>query len=229
MGTTTMIETSQQLRLMAWLSPAFPTGAFAFSAGLEAAVHADLVRDRTTLAKWIKTSLVQGTLHLDGGILVRAHDVAAGDSFETAQLDSINDLALALCSSHLRYEETVSQGAAFFAAWQAWTKQSSTKPFTQLALPVAVGLATGTGALNRLASISAFLHAGASNQIQAAIRLNLFGQMDAAGLLADLEAHILQAAEGICEASDRELSTCAPTADIVAMSHETLDGRLFLS
>ena len=36
-------------RLLAWLSPGFPIGAFSFSHGLEAAVESGAVRDRASL------------------------------------------------------------------------------------------------------------------------------------------------------------------------------------
>ena len=39
----TSLEASALYRLMAWLSPAYPTGAFSYSHGLEYAVEAGLV------------------------------------------------------------------------------------------------------------------------------------------------------------------------------------------
>ena len=39
--------------LAAWLSPGFPVGAFAYSHGLEWAVHAGDVRCRQTLLDWL--------------------------------------------------------------------------------------------------------------------------------------------------------------------------------
>ena len=46
-------ELSALLRLMAWLSPAFPIGSFAYSGGLERAVHDGLVRDASDLQAWL--------------------------------------------------------------------------------------------------------------------------------------------------------------------------------
>ena len=37
------------LRLLTWLSPSFPVGAYSYSHGLEYAVEAGLVRDRESL------------------------------------------------------------------------------------------------------------------------------------------------------------------------------------
>src|SRR5258708_12906488 len=40
-------------RLMTWLSPSFPVGAFSYSHGLETAIERSLVKDRATLETWI--------------------------------------------------------------------------------------------------------------------------------------------------------------------------------
>ncbi len=49
------------LRLMAWLSPAFPVGGFSYSHGLEQAVHAGLVADSKDLAAWLETLVEMGS------------------------------------------------------------------------------------------------------------------------------------------------------------------------
>ena len=41
------------LRLLAWLSPAFPTGAYAYSHGLEWAVEGGDIADGDTLHAWL--------------------------------------------------------------------------------------------------------------------------------------------------------------------------------
>ena len=41
------------LSLVQWLSPAFPTGAFAYSHGLEQAIAAGEVRGEDGLAEWL--------------------------------------------------------------------------------------------------------------------------------------------------------------------------------
>ncbi len=47
-------------RLLAWLSPAYPVGAYSYSHGLEWAVEAGLVRDRAGLEAWLATVLRHG-------------------------------------------------------------------------------------------------------------------------------------------------------------------------
>src|SRR5689334_18730251 len=49
------------LRLLAWLSPAFPTGAYAYSHGLEWAVETHDIRDGATLLGWLAAVIAHGT------------------------------------------------------------------------------------------------------------------------------------------------------------------------
>jgi urease accessory protein len=41
------------LRLQSWLSPAFPTGSYSYSHGLEWAVEVGHIRDRKSLVDWL--------------------------------------------------------------------------------------------------------------------------------------------------------------------------------
>ena len=41
-------------RLLAWLSPAYPIGAFSYSHGVETAVEEGFIRDRASLVAWLR-------------------------------------------------------------------------------------------------------------------------------------------------------------------------------
>ena len=49
------------LRLQSWLSPAFPTGSYSYSHGLEWAVEAEHVHDRESLVDWLEADLRYGS------------------------------------------------------------------------------------------------------------------------------------------------------------------------
>src|SRR4029077_10163548 len=49
------------LRLQSWLSPAFPTGSYSYSHGLEWAVEAEHVHDRESLVDWLEADLCHGS------------------------------------------------------------------------------------------------------------------------------------------------------------------------
>src|ERR1700691_5754337 len=86
------------LRLMSWLSPAFPTGAFAYSHGLEWAVESGNVCNETNLAAWLTDIITVGTGRSDTILLRHAHRAAA----EPAALNEIADLAYASAASRER-------------------------------------------------------------------------------------------------------------------------------
>ncbi|HEX3882508.1 MAG TPA: urease accessory UreF family protein [Stellaceae bacterium] len=98
-------------RLFAWLSPAFPIGAFSYSHGLEAEVEAGRVHDRATLERWITTMLRHGGGRLDADLL---RDAYRGEGSRERGLAYRATAELVLESS--------AQGDAFTATVRAaWT------------------------------------------------------------------------------------------------------------
>lgn len=219
-----MSEATAFMRLMSWLSPVFPIGGFAYSAGLEQAVHAGYVFDRASLSDWIETQLAHGAQRNDAVILVEAHRNAA----DKVKLAELSDLCRALCVSHERLNETVGQGTSFVDAVSHWVDPVHF-PARDTPLPVAVGIAAGIEHIAPQLSATAYLHAFVSNQLQCAIRLSVFGQDDAAKALAGLEAAIARTAEQAASSTLEDLGGAAFIADIASMNHETLQPRLFLS
>jgi hypothetical protein len=104
-------------RLLAWLSPSFPVGAFSYSHGLEAAAAAGMVHDRASLEGWIAAIVARGSGRIDADILCQAYRAArAGDE---AGIDIANRRGLAFRATAELALEAGQQGEAFLAAWQA--------------------------------------------------------------------------------------------------------------
>ena len=106
-------------RLLAWLSPSFPTGAFSYSHGLEAAAASDAVRDSASLETWIAAIVAQGSGRMDADILRDSYRAAlAGDSMA---LDAANRRGTAYRATAELALEATQQGEAFLstclAAW----------------------------------------------------------------------------------------------------------------
>ena len=57
MNTDIRMDDAALYRLMTWLSPGFPVGAYAYSHGLEWAVEDGAVRNRDTLGSWLEDIL----------------------------------------------------------------------------------------------------------------------------------------------------------------------------
>src|SRR4029077_20408484 len=67
-------------RMLAWLSPGFPVGSFAFSHGLEATAASGAVCYRCSLQLWISAIVGSGGGRIDADILRDAHRASsAGD------------------------------------------------------------------------------------------------------------------------------------------------------
>lgn len=235
-----MTGSTSMLTLMSWLSPAFPIGGFAYSAGLEQAAHNRYVTDRASLAEWVGVQITQGTLWNDAVILIEAHRLGvatdrpspgnADGANNSAALAELSELALALCVAQERLRETCDQGKSFLAAVSHWIEPVILSGRTDdTPLPVAVGAAAGLERIDRQLAASAYLHSFVSNQLQCAIRLSLTGQDGAAAVLAGLEPLIARTAERAAQSTLEDLGGAAMMADIASMTHEVLEPRLFLS
>jgi urease accessory protein len=228
--TTTTIMTEQPsgialLRLMAWLSPAFPVGGFAYSHGLERAVQDGLVTDAGSLAAWLETLVEMGSGWNDAVLFAEAWRRAR----EGGDLHEIADLAEALAGSHERHAETMLQGAAFLKAASAWANPVLARLPSECAYCVAVGSVAGGNGIVLQDALSAFLQAFFSNLVQAGIRLGVIGQTQAMALLAGFEPLALATAGRAAASTLDDLGGCAFISDVMAMKHETQYSRLFRS
>src|SRR5258708_3760372 len=81
------------LRLQSWLSPAFPTGAYSYSHGLEWAVEAGHIHDRETLVDWLQADLCYGSGRNEAIFFSEAWRCATDDDRE--KLSEVAELAAA--------------------------------------------------------------------------------------------------------------------------------------
>ncbi len=213
------------LRLMAWMSPAFPVGGFSYSGGLEKAVEDGRVRDAAALRGWVETLLRHGSLWNDAVFLAHAW----GSSQDAAALSETADLGRALAGSAERYRETVLLGDAFIAAAGAWPHAILELLPQEAPYPVAIGaVAAGHGVPLR-ETLAAFLHAGVSQIVSAGIRLGVAGQKDGVAILAASEVVIAEMAAQAMQSTLEDLGSATIIADTAAMRHETQGTRLFRS
>ncbi|MFT4183770.1 MAG: urease accessory protein UreF [Rhizobium sp.] len=213
------------LRLMAWLSPAFPVGSFAYSGGLERAVHDGLVRDATELRHWITALVGHGSAWNDAVLLAEAH--GAGE--DAVRLAEVAELAEALAGSKERHQETMLLGEAFLSAARAWPHPVFSILAAKTAYPVAVGAVARAHAISCEQALAAFLHALASQMVSAGIRLGVSGQKDGVAILAALEDVIAETAKRAAQSSLDDLGSATVQADIASLRHETQGTRLFRS
>ena len=220
-----MPEAPALIRLLAWLSPAFPVGSFSYSHGLESAVHDGLLGNRDELEDWLFGLLTAGSLWNDA--VLSAHALRAAG--KPGELVRLAELAEALAGSAERHLETTSQGRAFLEAAHTWNGAGIDGLPDDCAYAVAFGAAAGSAGIQAHEAIAGLLQAAISNLVQAAIRLSVIGQSDAIRVAAKLENEIAATAHRAAQASLDDLGSATLLSEIAAMRHETMHTRLFRS
>jgi urease accessory protein len=204
------------LSLIQWLSPAFPTGGYAYSHGLEQAVVDGTLTDAPSLRHWLADILTHGSGRQDTILLACALR-------PDADYDALTDLATALASSTERAHETLAQGAALAYTVAALTGRTlNPRP-----LPIALGEAAAPLNLPAPQVIALYLHAFASNLIQTMVRFVPLGQTEGQATLTALHPLIQSLAQTLSSATTDDLSTATFGSEMAAMRHETLQPRIF--
>jgi urease accessory protein len=218
-------------RLMTWLSPSFPVGAFSYSSGIEWAVEAGDINDPATLQDWL-ASLLEATGFSDGVFLAHAHRAAS--RADDARLREVAELAAAFAPSRERHLETTAQGRAFIEiARSAWNCAGLERLIAIsggiVAYPVAVGIVSAAHGIPLAATMHGFLHAVTSNWISAGARLVPLGQTDSQLVLSALEPVVVATGRRALQAALDDAGGASFRADLAGMRHETQYTRLFRS
>ncbi|WP_278368800.1 urease accessory protein UreF [Acetobacter orientalis] len=213
------------LRLLSWVSPAFPTGGYAYSHGLEWAVEQGYVHNVAALMAWVETLLQHGSLGNDL-ILLNAAWLAGDDNVRLAE---IAEFACACASSRERYEETIYQGEAFLKAAHVWQAVPPKAEFegTRWPLPVAQGMVFYKGGVAQRQALLAGGYAAIAALVSAAVRLVPLGQTDGLRVLEGLECALIAAANKAQKQTLDDIGSACFASDLAAMHHETQETRLF--
>ena len=229
------MNTPDLYKLLSWLSPSFPVGAYTYSHGLEYAAEAGLVSNETELLGWLEVVLRHGTGRVDA-MLFRAAYEAPED-----ELPDVIELASAMKGTRELSNESHSQGRAFLrtveSAWgcsgpghwlAAANQTESTIPYS-----VAVALACRSQLISVEDSLMAYLHSFAYNVVSAAVRLIPIGQTSGQTVLAHMADVVAEVVYDVLRLPLNELvsdlGSSTPMLDWVSMQHENQHTRLFRS
>jgi len=213
-------EPQQLLQLLAFMSPAFPIGGFAYSHGLEWAINDGVVTSAENVGDWIEALLVHGSGWNDAVLFAAAFD-ASGETRK-----EIDELALALAASRERALETSDLGQSFAKAAANWTLKDTVN---FQSYPVAVAAACKDAGIGRHAALLAFLQAFSTNLIAVAVRLIPLGQTKGLEVMRDLMPIITETARRAMVSSLDDLGSSTLLSDIAAMKHENQYSRVFRS
>lgn len=236
---TMTIETSlsgvRLQRLMTWLSPAFPVGAFSYSHGLEAAVETAMVTDREDLASWAGMIVSSGAGRVDAALFHAAYDAVIDDDAE--RLAWVVERGDAMRPTRELGLETLNQGAAFVSAatrhwsspWLVRLRDIAAQAEREIAYPIAVGVTAADHGIPERAALEAYLHAFAANIVSAGVRAIPLGQSDGLHVLAGLEPVIVAAGDAALVRSLDDMGSATIMVDWASTIHETQYSRLFRS
>jgi len=218
-------------RLMAWLSPSYPVGAFSYSHGLEWLVETGDISDAKSMTAWIAQILEHGSGRNDA--IFFAHAYRAVIAKDDAAFFEVVELAGASHASAERRLESTSQGRAFAettsTAWHSPTLARLLERDDILAYPVAVAAAAADHGIDLPSALAAYMQAFAANLVSAGVRLVPLGHTAGQIALTQLEDPVARAVAIGLETPLDDIGGAAFVMDMAAMKHETQYTRLFRS
>jgi urease accessory protein len=222
------------MRLLQFGDSMLPVGGFAFSNGVESAVHAGVVRDAETLRDFVATALDQAA-SCDGVALLAAHRGARADDLAcvvdadcAVLLRKLNEEARTMT---VRMGRKLGELAAHVAAppailrWRA-AVESCAAPGTYPATLAVIGAALD---LDERDVFAIHQYGVATMMVSAALRLMRLSHLDGQALTFALNAGVDDAYAGAAHAKLDDMAAFAPVADILAATHVRAHVRLFMS
>ena len=212
-------EPQRLLQLLAFVSPAFPIGSFAYSHGLERAIDEGIVKSADDVREWIESLLTFGSGWNDAVLFSVTYDAS-----EEARRE-IDELAQALAATRERALETSDLGQSFAKSAEVLllkTTELQTYPVVVAATCSELGIGKHEGLL-------AFLQAFSNNLIAVALRLVPLGQTNGLEIMRVLMPVIAETAARAMNSALDDLGSSTLLSDIMSMKHETQYSRVFRS
>lgn len=217
------------LRLWQLISPASPVGAYAYSSGLESAIHRGWVSDASALRAWIDGVMVYGLARLDVPVLARCYAAwQAGDASalkhwsavlratrETAELEQ-EDRQLGSALARL----LDGLGVADASVW---------RERCDVSYPCMFALAAVRWHIDVRTAACGYLWAWCENQVTAAMKLMPLGQTAGQQVLTAVAGSITGAADNGLARVDEEVGQQLHGLAMASAWHETQYSRLFRS
>lgn len=213
----------------------FPTGSFAHSYGLETYVQQGLVRDGATLQELLQVQLRYNLAYSD--MLICAQAIQCHHYDDRAGLIWLDELLTAAKIAQEAREASIKVGRRLLRSvlplvadpmlqyYEAEIKVGRCAGHQA----IASGLTYAALRFQPLASLMVYAYNFVAGQVSAAVRLMPLGQTQAQWVIQGLQPAMQQAAETALSSNLEDFQSFVPAADIRAMQHAYLQGRLFIS
>jgi urease accessory protein len=220
--------TAELLKLLTFLSPAFPVGAFSYSHGLEWQIDSGAIWSAEALQSWLGDIIEIGSGWNDAVLFAEAHRAAAGSDW--GRLSSVVELAAAISPSRERHLESMAQGRAFLDAIAAtWPCAAAQRLWGAdcVPYPVAVGAIAADHGIALASALPAYLNAFSANLVSVGVRLIPIGQNAGLGVVASLHPLIAATTRRAENSALDDLGSSTILSDIASMRHEEQYSRVF--
>lgn len=228
------MDTSSLLKGLRFVDSFFPSGGYAYSSGLEAAVQGGAVRNAEELSRYVLESLTTGMGEREAVVVGMAHEAYLAGSLEMAFKADHSLEAMQLGRESRIASRQMGRQVIRLAAEQRGRQlliddylAAVEAERTPGHLAVAVGLTLASAGWSKEDTIASFLYQTATGFVAAAMKLMPLGQREGQRLLESW----LEVIERVSRnAADRHvLQSWSPVQDIYAMRHSRLESRLFRS
>jgi urease accessory protein len=228
------MNTSSLLKGFRFVDSFFPSGGYAFSSGLEAAVQGGAVRNGEELSRYVVESLTTGMGEREAVAVGLGHESYVSGIVETAF-----EADRALEAMKLGRESRIASRQMGRQVIRLAADQLPRQPLidtyraaveaerTPGHLAVTVGLTLAAAGWSKEDTIAAFLYQAATGFVAAAMKLLPLGQREGQRLLESWIEVIERVSRHA--ARRRQLRSWSPVQDIYAMRHSRLESRLFRS
>jgi len=216
------------LRLCQLVSPALPVGAYAYSQGLEYAVHVGWVHDEASSLDWLQGLLRYALGTLDLPILLRLYRAWSAQDIKAVSLWNAR-LVASRESSELRAEDLHLGRALARILVELGIEEANGWQQSNCGFATLFALAAVRWNIDACDALSGYLWSWSENQVLAAVKLVPLGQSAGQRLLAALLGTMPGIVEAATLSADEEIGLGVVSQTLASSLHETQYSRLFRS
>jgi urease accessory protein len=227
------LNTLSLLRGIRFIDSLFPSGGYAFSSGLEAAVQEGAVTDAASLQCYIGDLLEHAMAGREAIAAAHAHDSTVAGSvdsivrvdrdLEAMKLDRAARTASRQMGKQVIRIAAESRPETILGDYLAAVETEETPGH----LAVSLGVTLAACGWNKNDAVGAFLYHTTAGLISAGMKLLPVGQREAQGILETWLPLIDRIS--VRASTEQDMASFAPIQDIYAMRHSRLASRLFRS
>lgn len=217
------------LRLLQFLSPAMPVGAYSYSQGLEWAVNQKWITDKTTFQQWVTEQISSTLAQQELPLLRRLYQ--ANKTRNEASADHWTQVALAVRDTAELRQEELDRAEAYLRVLTTVTsidKAWSTAPFLRTPLMSMAWFSVING-IEEEALILAFAHNWLENSLISGVKIIPLGQSAAQEMLYQLAENLSAAAHHSLSFEDDCIGVSLPALTMASCKHEVQYSRIYRS